>query len=196
MTEPITRPSPLVRIETALEHLGDEHEPPPGWEDRVLAATAPRPQRWRAWFAAPVTALAAVLGLWLWSATRVVALALEVTPAPGGVVVRGAPSHDGRDGPRSAKVGEHLRVHVSGGRGRPIVWLYRDGSLVMRCPGEPTCGHADGDLDWQVDLIGEYEIVALDGGGPLPGLSGNYDSDVTAAREARYELRDWKITVR
>ena len=38
------------RIEEALVRLGAEHEPPPGWEARVLAAV--RPPRRRVWWIA------------------------------------------------------------------------------------------------------------------------------------------------
>lgn len=34
---------PIERIEDGLRGLGAEHEPPAGWDKRVLDATAPRP---------------------------------------------------------------------------------------------------------------------------------------------------------
>lgn len=39
---------PIERIEDGLRGLGAEHEPPAGWEQRVLDATAPNPRSaWR-----------------------------------------------------------------------------------------------------------------------------------------------------
>ena len=189
MTEPNTGTEPLSRIEAALEHLGEELEPPPGWESRVLAATAPLPQRrrWR-WLAAPVGALAAVLVFWLWSATRVVALVLEVT-AEGGVV-------RSDDGVRSARVGQHLRVHIAGGSGHRMVWIYHNNEIMKRCPGDAACGDLDGDLGWTVDSIGRYDIVALDGDAALPALRGNYDADVAAARTAGFVPVEQNVRVR
>ena len=195
MTEPNTGTEPLSRIEAALEHLGEELEPPPGWEARVLAATAPPPQRrWWRWLAAPVGALAAVLVFWLWSATRVVALVLEVTAERG--AVRGADGERGADGVRSARVGQHLRVHIAGGSGHRMVWIYHNNEIMKRCPGDAACGDLDGDLGWTVDSIGTYEIVALDGDAMLPALRGNYDADLAAARTAGFTTSEKKVKVR
>jgi len=41
----MTDKDPIARLEHALEQLGAEHQPPPGWEARVLAAVEPRPRR-------------------------------------------------------------------------------------------------------------------------------------------------------
>ena len=50
---------PISRIEAALARLGAEHEPPVGWEARVLAATAPPPRRAWWWLAIAMKALKA-----------------------------------------------------------------------------------------------------------------------------------------
>ena len=92
MTEPITR------IEAALSRLGHDHQPPPGWEARVLAATAP-PRR-KPWWLFATSALAfagavVVFAHHVTTAEQVAALTVDAPWDKGGTVVRGESPHLG-----------------------------------------------------------------------------------------------------
>ena len=58
---------PTTRLEQAIEQLGADLEPPPGWEARVLAAVEPRRRSWlaRGWFAIPAVAAIALVAVLL-----------------------------------------------------------------------------------------------------------------------------------
>ena len=173
---------PITRLEGELAKLGGEHEPPPGWQARVLAAVA-KPERaargrwW--WFALPALAIAAVVVIVI--ATREPAappqLALAVEIQAGGAVVRGS----------QAKVGDVVRATATGGKHRAI-WIYReDKELVAAC--DRTC---------EVTLAapGRYTVVALAAGAPLPQPTGSLDADLAAALAAKATSRTETIDVR
>jgi hypothetical protein len=173
MTEPITR------IEAALSQLGREHEPPAGWEARVLAATAgPRRKPW--WLFA--TSALAVAGAAAVIVTRVVpaepaepvaAFALEAPWDKGPATVRGDSLH----------VGDLVHATARGGGGYRSVWVYRNEELVAACPGGQAC-RFEGDktiADVRLLSIGSYRIVALSSVVPLAPPRGVYDSDVANA---------------
>lgn len=166
------------RLEDALRAAGSEHEPPAGWEDRVLAATigtraaapAPAPARRRArwWmFAAPALAMAAAAAVYLWwprgGAAPPQQLALAITVEHGGPIVRGTTAHPG----------DTLIVTATGGAAHRVVWVYRDDrELVTTC--ESSC---------RVPLTarGDYSVVAVSSDAPLPAPHGSLDEDVAAA---------------
>jgi hypothetical protein len=179
---------PLDRIEAALSRLGAEHEPPLGWEARVLAAVAaPRRRPW--WqFAAPGLALAAaaVLAVWLSAAPQPAAVAFDVR-FDHSELVRG----DDR------VVGDVAHVRVSGG-GYRSVRIYRDEiHLVMHCPEDPACQVSGGAtaIDFPLREVGTYLIVALTAASPLPAMSGSYDDDLAAAMKAGVDIQRRKVTV-
>ncbi|TMQ08179.1 MAG: hypothetical protein E6J90_31085 [Deltaproteobacteria bacterium] len=179
---------PVDRVEAALLRLGAEHQPPPGWEARVLAAVAtPRRRPW--WqFAAPglVFAGAAVFVVWLLGAPRPAAVAFDVQ-FERSELVRG----DDR------AVGDVAHVRVSGG-GYRSVRIYRDEvHVVMRCPEDPACRVSHDSLAVDVPLreVGTYLIVALTAASPLPALPGRYDDDLAAAMQAGVDIRKRKVTV-
>lgn len=80
-----------------------------------------------------------------------------------------------------AKVGDEVTIAASG---PDVIWVYRgDGTLMMRCPGEPACriqGRRIG-LAITARAEGRYRVLAIGG---VPGLrsSGTFDADVLAVR--------------
>ena len=181
------------RIEAALARLGAEHQPPPGWEDRVLAAVgAPRkrPAWW--WFAGPAMTLAAAaviaLAVFPRGGPRELALAVDVT----GEQTRGA-------GASERAIGDIAHVRVTGGAGHRAIWVYRDQrTLVTRCPGDPACRSTSDSLgiDVALSLVGEYTIVALSSPRALPAPTDDYDHDIAAARMSDTSEKSRTLTVR
>jgi len=150
MTEPISR------IEAALAGLGAEHEPPVGWEARVLAATATRPRtRWWWWLSVPVGAIAGLL-LWLVPA-RSQPLGLDVA-FKGGPLVRGSADH---------QQGQVLVATATGGGAHREIRIYREDILVLVCPGGPTCRGSER-AELKFDRTGRYQVFVLTSGSPIP----------------------------
>jgi len=153
---------PIARIEAALARLGAEHEPPPGWEARVLAAAAKhKPRPW--WLslvpAIPIAAVAVVgvvvVVLMMRDRTSNVSsgkLALDVRISHGDVY----------RGPADAFVGDTMQAKVHGAAPAAL-WIYRDGKLVTSCPGDPRCKGNGGELalDVVLETGGEWVSVAV-----------------------------------
>ncbi|TMQ08936.1 MAG: hypothetical protein E6J90_39005 [Deltaproteobacteria bacterium] len=168
---------PIARLEHALEQLGAEHEPPRGWEARVLAAVEPKPRRRWWWLAVP--ALAVVLAVVLLPALlspRPGALALTIERIPGPTRARG-----------DTQVGDRIHATARGGAGHRAIWVYRgETDLVAVCPGGTGCSASGGALalDFALDRIGSYHVIALAGAAELPVPHGAYDEDLAAAMAA------------
>ena len=177
MTEPTESSVPLERIEAALARLGAEHEPPPGWEARVLAATAPPAKRSWWWLGAPALALAAALVIVVIAKdpAKPPALALNVAVTRSPTVTRMSGS--------DAQLGDTIHATAAGGHAHRAVWIYRSEQLILICPGGATCRSADGGVtaDVVLDSIGTYQIVALASDAALPTPTGGFDHDVAAA---------------
>jgi hypothetical protein len=184
MTEPTTR------IEAALSHLGREHEPPAGWEARVLAATAvPRRKPW--WlFATSALAFAGAAAILVVPQlqSRVVAFTVEAPWDKGAPTVRGA----------SPNIGDLVHATVRGGTGYRAVWVYHDDQLVAACPGDPGCRvEVDRTIaDVRLRAIGVYRIVALSSIVPVAPPRGSYDADVATARDAGAVIHPLALPVR
>jgi hypothetical protein len=171
---------PTTRLEQALARLGGDHEPPEGWEARVLEATR-KPKRTRWWQVfGPILALAVVI---------VVIVAVRARPpdqaAPpllavevhkGGAVVRDLSAH----------VHDVVHAAARGADGHRALWIYRGGALVLACPGAAPCREGDGETiaDLELTSKADYMIVALTSGAPIPVPRGLYDTDVGAAKRA------------
>lgn len=178
------------RLESELARLGEEHEPPVGWEARVLAATTARPQR-RWWlFAVPALAAAAAIVLllaWPRHPTHEV-LAMELSLDRGGPVVRGTSAH----------IGDVLHATARGGAHR-AVWIYRsDSQLVVACPGGAECRSTATTLTAtaKLDAIGDYSVVVLAADEALPAPQGSLDQDVATAARAGAQYRIEPVSVR
>jgi len=161
------------RLIRALAQLGAEHEPPPGWERRVLAAIEPRPRPHRGWFAIPLAALAAALVLVvLWTPPRPDALSLAIERSASAARTRG-----------DVVGGDRIRAVVRGGADHRAIWVYRDGrDLIAACPARLACERAGGALilELTLDRVGSYRVVALSSAAALPAPSGAYDADLAA----------------
>jgi hypothetical protein len=182
MTEPISR------IEAALAGLGAEHEPPAGWEARVLAATAaPRSRRWWWWLGAPLVAAIAVL---LWLVPRGPSADLVYTATSERVDrgrTRGEPGN-------IAHVGDTLHLTASSRGTYREIRVYRDDHLELRCPGGSGCRGADAA---EIALLrsGTYELMALAASEPIPPPGGSLDIDRAAADRAGVKIQNTHLTV-
>jgi len=194
MTEPGDQGE--ARIEAALSRLGAEHEPPPGWEARVLAALGPERRRRPWWvFAAPGLAVAV-------SAAIVVLVVRPPKQRELEVAVRRKDLHQPLPVTRSAQpdeyqIGETIQVTVSGGAHRAL-WVYRDDrELVIACPRAPACQSLDDGIsvDFVLKTVGEYKVFALSANASPPEPSGNYDADTAAIMRARIEPQVRKFHV-
>jgi hypothetical protein len=180
----------MARIEAALAGLGTEHEPPPGWETRVLAAVGANRRRW--WtYAAPGVALAAAAA---------VAVVVLHRPPPA-LALNVEVKHNLRFRGDEAAVGDVAHIAVSGGAQLRAIWVYReDGQLVLQCPGDATCRSSDAspDASIQVDLMlstaGTYHVVAVTGADGVR-LTGNYYTDTAAAQDAGLDVRQYHLLV-
>lgn len=199
MTEPIDR------IEAALSRLGAEHEPPLGWEARVLAATATSTaahthtghpeqghtgKKWW-WLVVPAVAAAVITIVVAPRAPNDSHLQLALTFDKGGSVVRGS----------SAQVGDVVHATATGGGPSRAVWVYHNDALVAACPGAaPAVQCQVSDTSTIADLtpssIGEYMIVALSSTSPISKPTGTFDVDIAHAREAGAIEKIERLTVR
>ncbi len=179
---------PDERIEAALRTIGAEHEPPVGWQARVLARTTRARQRRHWWLLAlPGLAVAAAITV-LWLRPKH-AFELDVAIESSGDVVRGG----------SAKVGDTLHASARGPGAHRAVWIYHDDrELVLACPGGAACRH-DGDTliaDVTFATPGTYEIAALVSDTELPAPAGSFDGDVAPAVKAGATQYVQTVTVR
>ena len=196
---------PIVRIEAALRRLGEDHEPPVGWEDRVLAATRQptvRPFYTHHWFLVfvPVLALAGLL-LWLVVFHRSpndpqeLAVNLRIEPKTS---VRG----DGSGGTK----GDVVHASAAGEHGYRMLRVYRHGVLILGCAAtpdgtvseevithdaasragaSPCTGDRDTlDVSLVLDAIGDYKLLGVASAAPLPASQHSFDLDLAYAIRA------------
>jgi hypothetical protein len=181
MSEPT---EPIARIEAALSRLGAEHEPPVGWEARVLAATAPPPRRSWWWLALP-GALAAAAAVFVLLPQQPSALKLSFAIDPGPVVLRAR----GTD----PQLGDTVRATATGGGKHRAVWVFHnEGKLVVACPGSEHCRQSEDEMT----QIGTYQLVVLSAADPLPRPTGHFDEDAAAADRANVTMSRHDLTVR
>ena len=179
---------PISRIEAALARLGAEHEPPQGWEAKVLAATVDRKQpRWRWgwlwWVPVPAAALAALV-LVLWPS------ASSMRRSPWFASTAGVDVDGERAGVRRAasslSVGDVLTARATHDQVHGALWIYRDGGLQLACPRDPGCWSFAGQTIAALKLTrrGEYKIVSLTSEREIPMPRGDYGQDVAVAKSA------------
>jgi hypothetical protein len=174
-----------TRLERAIEQLGADLEPPPGWEARVLAAVEPRRRSWLAWLARGWPAIPAVAAI---------ALAVVLLPrSPRHEAEPLALSADLAAGSQVMRGPSGLRAVARGGEGHRAIWIYRDGrELVAACPGHRACLSSDDALSIVLDAapIGSYQIIALSSAAALPVPTGSPERDLGAALDAG---ASWKL---
>lgn len=178
------------RIERELANLGTEHQPPLGWEARVLAATETR-RRPRWWLAAiPAFAtLATLLVLWLrpGATTKRVELAIEIET--GGTIVRGTSAH----------VGDVVHATIRGHGRHRALWVYRnDTELLIACPGDAGCRTSEPGVTADVTLSapGTYTFVGLTSDTVIARPAGSLDSAVAEMMRAGGERTIEQVVVR
>jgi hypothetical protein len=181
---------PIDRLEAALACLGAEHEPPRGWETRVLAAVRP-PARRGWWFVSHAMAVMAAIAIVLAIPHPPPddALQLQVSVTPVGPAVRGSSAH----------AGDRVHASATGGGHHRAIWVYRnDRELVLACPGGPSCGSTLDATTAELTLpsVGTYMFVAVTSASPLPAPSGSYDADQAAAEQAGAQIRRSKLDAR
>lgn len=174
------------RLREGLASLGEQHQPPARWQERVWRAIEERQRkpRWRwPWIVAPVglaAALAAFLLVRLPSPSPA-SLHLEVV-AGGAAVRRGV----------EAQPGDRLSLEATtGGAQYAELRIYRnDAELVMRCSTEPPCSRHGEELRaaMVVDGVGRYQSLLLFSKNPLPAVVSNLESDTGAALAAGAEI--------
>jgi len=181
---------PTGRLETALEQVGAEHEPRPGWEARVLAAIDQKPCRRGFWLAGAVAAVLAIVVL-IALPTRQLdgRVALHVTVTAVAPTMRGTGAH----------VGDRVHASATSGARYRSIWVYRNAhELVVVCPGGLSCASSRGatvaDVTLQAD--GSYVFLAVASSSPLPAPHGLYDVDRVAAERAGAVTRSEHLVVR
>jgi hypothetical protein len=195
---------PSTRLERAIAQLGAEHEPPAGWEARVLAAIEPKqPQRslwawlrrWWAGIAIPVLAAGAAILLIHLRAPKPLEVAFSIERDPKLVVRGGSAQGSGRV--VVVPLYSRLVLTAEGGTGHRALWVYRgERELVAACPGDPKCAPGDEPrLVLTLDKIEQFQVLALSSDGELPRPTGRYDDDQAAAVEAHIDVktREFKV---
>ncbi len=179
---------PNKRLEHAIEQLGADLEPPPGWEARVLAAVEPRRRPWwgRGWLAVPALAAIAL-------ALAVVLIPRALRHEPGPLVV----SAELVAGSQKVRGPSAIRAVARGGEGHRAIWIYRDErELVAQCPGHPACQSSDDALSLVLDVpIGNYQVIALSSAAALPAAASSPERDLGAATAAgaTWQLRELEV---
>jgi hypothetical protein len=171
---------PISRIEDALKQLGSEHEPPLGWEARVLAQVEDQrpmcPRRiWQ--LACPMVGVVAIAIALVFAGTAARARPFKLTfdTTHTGPRLRG-------DAPT---VGDLVTATVSGGEPHRAIWIYRGTELIAACPGGERGERCEGTGDSQgvrftLTTRGRYALIALSSSLPLPPPRGSYDADLAA----------------
>jgi hypothetical protein len=181
---------PIERIEAALAKLGAEHEPPAGWEARVLAATSsPRRRPW--WlFAVPAAVLAAAV---------LVFFVGRRAPGPGpvaeaeGAIELSKQAVASRGGGRDLVPGVPLEIRVKGRQRYRALWIYRGERFEGACTESGELPAGEGGVSCKVsasEIIaefvvkrGKYQFVSVYAASPLPAPPRMYDEG-EAARQA------------
>lgn len=188
---------PTKRIEEALARLGAEHQPPEGWEERVLQVTRSQPPRsgprirWRWWWITGPVVLAAA-GLLVFLGTR-------SHPEERELALRVVVSKQGQSlGVDTAKAGDLVRAQATGGGRYRAVRIYRNGDFELACPGQSPCHDIDGEITVEIPLtsVGTYRIVALSSSSPLPPTTGHVDGDMAELPDEGVTKKDQKILVK
>lgn len=174
------------RLRNALGLVGEEAEPPPGWQGRVWQEIERRRAgRRRPWlWLVPVGLAAALVGLVLVLLPRPVpAPALTVAVTPGdGPVRRGA----------EARPGDRLELAATAdGSGHAELRVYlNDRELVLACSDRPPCERRGDRLTATLELpgIGRYQPVLLTSEEPIPPPAAGLDADAAAALDEGAEV--------
>ena len=177
--------APYERLVTRLREF-DGATLPAGWDERAalrLQAARAREARdaRRRWLRGGVVAVAIAAAVMLIVWTRGEQTARPSAPTSRvAVVIR---TVDGVERRGDAAVGDFLQARVDSRRAHVELRLYRDATVVARCPGEVAC---DGQhLRYPLSAPGRYQVVALESDTPLPEPTvGGLDEDVLAVERS------------
>ncbi len=141
-------------------------------------------KRWWMYTAVGVTAAAAVALVVLLPPRAALALNVEV-------------KHTARSRGDEASVGDIAHITVPSGENPRQIRVYREGQLVLRCPGDPRCRVSDAstEVDLMLPSAGTYTVVAPATTAGLPPLTGTYDADTAAAKSAGIDVLQSSLTV-
>jgi hypothetical protein len=176
------------RLRKGLGALGERHEPPARWQERVWEALeerrARRSRRWWLWSVVPAgvaAALAAFLLVRTPGEPLSVSLQLEVREGEG-AVRRGL----------EAQPGDQLLLRATaGGAQHAELRVYRnDSDLILRCSDEPPCSRRGDSLEAMLDLqtVGRYQGLLFTSTAPIPPPVSDLDGDAGAALAAGAEI--------
>ena len=173
------------RLRGGISTLGQEDEPPVGWQARVWERIAHRRRLrrlWRPWWIVPAFAAAAA---------AVFLLIRAPSPEPPGLWVKveaGNAVHRGVD----AKPGDRLNLRAAtGGAACAELRVYRnDSELILRCSSEPPCARKGDELRATVALdgVGRYQPLLFLCKDSLPAATSDLESDTSAAFAAGAEI--------
>ncbi|HWM94571.1 MAG TPA: hypothetical protein VN493_27705 [Thermoanaerobaculia bacterium] len=168
------------RLREELHSLGEEDEPPAGWQARVWEKVDRRQGRrwapwWRRW----------ILPIGVAGAAALAALFLVRTPAtaPPGLRIGIEAGETVRRG-TEAQPGDLLQLTATTGDApHTELRVYRnDTELVLRCSTEPPCTRRGEELSASVvlDGVGRYQPLLLLSEDPLPDVASDLDTDTNA----------------
>lgn len=171
----------IARIERALESLGSEYSPPPGWEEQVLAATK---ETWWSRLAAWQRSL--FVGVPSLSAAAAAAMIWLGGPATLGRVQIAQDMVKTRSSDKKEvyvfSPDKELELLVEGGEKHRALRIYKGNELVFICEtktSKPGC-NADADrmtVTWKPEALGHYKVLVLSSPERLPATQHHFDKD-------------------
>ncbi|MFL6237500.1 MAG: hypothetical protein ACJ76N_30550 [Thermoanaerobaculia bacterium] len=174
------------RLRAGIAGLGEEDEPPAGWQARVWERIEQRRERrrsWRQWWWVVPAGAAATLAAFL--------LVRSPGPRPPSLLAEVQAGDTVRRG-SEAQPGDRLRLQATT-NGAPYAEMrvYRnDSELVLRCSAERPC-------TLLLDAIGRYQPLLLLSRKPLPAMASGLETDTRAALAAGAEVQlGPEVTVR
>ncbi|MBK9034650.1 MAG: hypothetical protein IPL61_25855 [Myxococcales bacterium] len=173
--------APYERLAGQLQAL-DPRDPPAGWERRLdarLREARAREQRRRWWLigggVAAAAAVAAAVVLWP-----------RPAPAPVRPVTVAVIAADGAARRGDAAVGDAVQIAVDRAQAQTELRVYRDTTLVTRCPGADACQISARSIRLELRLtdVGRYRVVTMTSASAIPAPGAGLDADLLAARSA------------
>ncbi|HEX4962488.1 MAG TPA: hypothetical protein VF173_16760 [Thermoanaerobaculia bacterium] len=179
------------RLRARIAALGEEDEPPVGWQARVWERIDQRRERRRrgwAWWLVPaaVGVAASLAALFLISPPGGLPPGLRVEIQTGTTIHRG-----GRVG--EAQPGDLLLLAATtGGARHAELRVYRnDTELVLRCSTESPCLRRGEEMRATVllDVVGRYQPLLILAKKPLPSPAPDLEKDTSAALAAGADVK-------
>ncbi|HEX2686904.1 MAG TPA: hypothetical protein VHN14_09810 [Kofleriaceae bacterium] len=96
----------------------------------------------------------------------------------------------------SRHLGDVVRATATQGGPNRVIWVYHNDALILACPGTARCRSSDHSMtvEFTLNLLGEYVIVALASQSAIPAPKGTYDLDVAMLRDiAAPEIKPFSV---